>query len=458
MTSLVTSPYWPFAVLLISMVSVIFMISKLKIHAFIALMLSAIIAGLLSNHIPVMESAHFLIRAVEVPMIEFGVTAGKIAWVIATASIIGTAMLESGAAERMVNVIISLLGEKRAPVALLISGFILSIPIFFDTVFFLMIPLAIALYKKTGKDYLLYILMIAGGALVTHCLVPPTPGPLIMAETLKIDLGVAIMGGLALGILPAMGTYQVSRFINKKYVLPLRVANDTSNESMTMPGLLHSILPVAVPLILISMNSIADILMTNGAKPAWITFIGNKNVAMTIGTALACWVWMRQKNYSSQQLWEACARPLEIAGIIILITSAGGAFGAMLGHSGIGAAIQEITQHSNVNYILLAWLISAVMKIAQGSSTVAMITTSGILSALMASGAALPYHPMYIFAAIAFGSLFVPWMNDSGFWVVARMSGMTEGETLKNYSVTVAGIALIGLVEVLIFSRIFPLA
>ena len=118
MTSLVTSPYWPFAVLLISMVSVIFMISKLKIHAFIALMLSAIIAGLLSNHIPVMESAHFLIRAVEVPMIEFGVTAGKIAWVIATASIIGTAMLESGAAERMVNVIISLLGEKRAPVAL----------------------------------------------------------------------------------------------------------------------------------------------------------------------------------------------------------------------------------------------------------------------------------------------------------------------------------------------------
>ena len=458
MSSLITSPYWPFAVLIISIITVIFMISKLKIHAFIALMLSAMVAGLLSNHIPVMENAHFLIRAVEVPMIEFGATAGKIAWVIATASIIGTAMLESGAAERMVNGIISLLGEKRAPLALLISGFILSIPIFFDTVFFLMIPLAIALYKKTGKDYLLYILAISGGALVTHCLVPPTPGPLIMAETMKIDLGVAIMGGLALGILPTIGVYFVARRVNKNYVLPLRVANDTSNQAVTMPGLIASILPVAVPLILISMNSIADIMMVNGTKPGWIAFIGNKNVAMTIGTAMACWVWARQKKYSGQQLWEACAKPLEIAGIIILITSAGGAFGAMLGHSGIGAAIKELTQHVSVNYILLAWFIAAVMKIAQGSSTVAMITTSGILTALMASGAPLPYHPMYIFASIAFGSLCVPWMNDSGFWVVARMSGMTEREALKNFSVTVASIAFMGLLEVLVLSRVLPFA
>lgn len=457
MSSIITSPYWPFAVLIISITTVIFMISKLKIHAFIALMLSAMVAGLLSNHIPVMENAHFLIRAVEVPMIEFGATAGKIAWVIATASIIGTAMLESGAAERMVNEIISLLGEKRAPLALLISGFILSIPIFFDTVFFLMIPLAIALYKKTGKDYLLYILAISGGALVTHCLVPPTPGPLIMAETLKIDLGVAIMGGLALGILPTIGVYLVARRVNRSYVLPLRVATD-STQSTTMPGLMASILPVAVPLILISMNSIADILLMQGAKPGWIAFIGNKNVAMTIGTAMACWVWAQQKKYSGQQLWEACAKPLEIAGIIILITSAGGAFGAMLGHSGIGAAIKEITQHVSVNYILLAWFIAAVMKIAQGSSTVAMITTSSILTALMASGAPLPYHPMYIFASIAFGSLCVPWMNDSGFWVVARMSGMTEREALRNFSTTVASIAFIGLFEVLVLSKILPFA
>ncbi|MBK5271031.1 MAG: GntP family permease, partial [Bacteroidia bacterium] len=295
------------------MAVVIFMISKLKIHAFISLMVAAMIVGLLSYNIPILEGGDHMVKAVEVPMIEFGNTAGKIAWVIALASIIGTAMLESGAAERMVNSIISLLGEKRAPIALLISGFVLSIPIFFDTVFFLMIPIAIALVKKTGKDYLLYILAISGGGLITHCLVPPTPGPLIMAENMKIDLGVTILAGLAFGILPAWGVYKVARYRNKKYVLPLRVAVGQSTSSGSLPGLFYSIIPILLPLLLISMSSVADVLM-KASKPAWISFLGNKNVAMTMGTAIALWVWARQKKYSGAQLWEACGKPLEIAG------------------------------------------------------------------------------------------------------------------------------------------------
>ena len=452
-----SSPYWPFVVLFISMAAVIYMISKLKIHAFIALMVAAMIVGLFSYHIAAMDGVNHLIKSIELPMVEFGNTAGKIAWVIALASVIGTAMLESGAAERMVNAIISLLGEKRAPIALLISGFILSIPIFFDTVFFLMIPLAIALVKKTGKDYLLYILAISGGALVTHCLVPPTPGPLIMAENMKIDLGVTIMAGLALGLIPAWGVYKVAQYRNKKFVLPLRVAGDQSSVTTAVPSLFYSIVPVMLPLVLISMSSVADILM-QGTKPNWISFLGNKNVAMTIGTAMALWVWAKQKNYSGSQLWDACAKPLEIAGIIILITSAGGAFGAMLGHSGIGAAIKELTSHFSIHYVLLAWLIAAIMKVAQGSSTVAMITTSSIMYALIQSGDALAYHPVYILMAIGFGSLFVPWMNDSGFWVVSRMSGMTPDEALKNFSVTVGSLAVMGLVEILILSTVLPFA
>ena len=117
-----------------------------------------------------------------------------------------------------------------------------------------------------------------------------------------------------------------------------------------------------------------------------------------------------------------------------------------------------MTQHISINYILLAWFISAVMKIAQGSSTVAMITTSGILSALLVSGTPPPYHVMYIFASIAFGSMCVPWMNDSAFWVVSRMSGMTEKETLKNFSASMASLAFMGLLEVLILSMVLPLA
>lgn len=452
-----SSQYWPFIILIISMVAVILMISKLKIHAFIALMVSAMIAGLLSQNIAAMPGTPSLIKAVELPMLEFGNTAGKIAWVIALASLIGTAMLESGAAERMVNAIISILGASRASVALLISGFILSIPIFFDTVFFLMIPLAIALVKKTKKDYLLYILAISGGALVTHCLVPPTPGPLIMAENMKIDLGVTIMAGLALGIIPCFIVFKVAQYMNKKNVIPLRVAIE-SNEAgvIHMPSLWMSVIPVILPLILISMSSVADVLMPDN-KPMWISFMGNKNVAMTLGTAIALWVWARQKNYSGSQLWEACSKPLEIAGIIILITAAGGAFGAMLGHSGIGNAIKAITANVHINLILLAWLLASVMKIAQGSSTVAMITASSIMYALTQTMEVMPFHPVYILVAIGFGSLFVPWMNDSGFWVVSRMSGMTTSEALKNFSVTVGSLALAGLIEVLIVSKIFPL-
>ena len=450
------SPYWPFAVLIISMAVVIFMISKLKIHAFVSLMTAAMIAGLLTVNINVPGGDSHLVKAIETPMIEFGNTAGKIAWVIALASIMGTAMLESGAAERMVNAIIYLLGEKRSALALLIGGFLLGIPIFFDTVFFLMVPLAIALVKKTGKNYLLYILAICAGGLTTHCLVAPTPGPLIMAETMKLDLGVAIMAGLGMGILPALGAYKLAQLRNKKFSLPLRVAIDQSGPATSLPGVSSSILPILLPLLLISMSSMADILL-NGSKPVWIDFLGNKNVAMMIGTAIALWVWARQKNYTGAQLWEACARPLELAGIIILITAAGGAFGAMLGHSGIGTAIKELTGQISINHVLLGWLIAAIMKIAQGSSTVAMITTSGIMYALIQSGDAIPYHPVYIMMAIGFGSMFVPWMNDSGFWVVARMSGMTTGEALKNYTVVAGGLAILGLAEVLLLSRLLPL-
>lgn len=452
-----SSPYWPFAVLLISIATVVLLITRFKVHAFIALMISAMIAGLLSNYIPLMEGAHHLVKAIEVPMIEFGSTAGKIGWVIALASIIGTAMLESGSAERLVNSIISLLGDKKASLALLISGFILSIPIFFDTVFFLMVPLAIALFKKTGKDYYLYVMSICGGALVTHCLVAPTPGPLTMAENMHLDLGVSIMGGLLLGILPSIGVYLVAKRLNKTFILPLRVSNEQNTGNTAMPSLLLAILPVFLPLILISMSSIADVVMLKGTKPAWIIFLGNKNVAMTLGTAIACWVWAKQKSFTGAQLWEACAKPLEVAGVIILITAAGGAFGAMLNHSGLGNAIKELTNHISINYVLLGWLIASIMKIAQGSSTVAMITASGILYALIQSGEILPYHMLYVFCAIGFGSLFVPWMNDSGFWVVARMSGMTNNEALRKFSFAIACLSLIGLAEVFFMSKVLPL-
>ncbi len=452
MESFIQSPYWPFVVLALGIVAVVLMISKWRLHPFIALILSAIFVGLVSVELP--GDQHHVVKAVEIPMGEFGSVAGKIAWVIALAAIIGTAMMESGAAQKIVNWLITALGEKQASFALLISGFVLSIPVFFDTVFFLLIPLAIALALKTNKNYVLYVMAIGGGAAITHSLVPPTPGPLIMAETLNLDLGLTIMAGLASGIVPALAVLVASKRMNAKFNIPVRVSFEGAGDDQSQPSLIQSVLPVVAPIVLISMASITEVVA--GSTPAWLAFWGNKNIAMAVGTALALWLWVKQRSLAGSTLWKEIGKPLEIAGIIILITSAGGAFGAMIKHSGIGMAIETITENFHISYIVLAWLIAAVMKTAQGSSTVSMITSASIMLAIIGTGVDLPYHPMYILLAIGFGALFISWMNDSGFWVVIKMSGFTEKEGLKIWTVLLAIISLVGLAEILIMSWVFP--
>jgi len=460
MDTLLSSPYWPFAILVLAIAAVVLMISVLRFHPFVALIIAAVFVGVISPDLPI-DSVHKIVGAVELPMIELGVMAGKIAWVIALAAIIGTAMMQSGAAERIVNALLAALGEKNAAWALLISGFILSIPVFFDTVFFLLIPLAIALGVKTGKNFVLYVAAISIGGAITHTLVPPTPGPLIMAEELKIDLGITIIGGLVACILPALIALSVGRRMNVRLDIPIRVLgdNDSSNNEKeglkSEPSLFLSLLPVLIPILLISLASVVKVM--RGTPPAVIDFLGNKNVAMALGTAIALWLWAKQRGLSKQALWDKIGTPLQVAGVIILITSAGGAFGAMIKHSGIGDAIEYATAGSNFSYILLAWFIAAIMKTAQGSSTVAMITTASIMVALIGTGPDLPYHPIYILLAIGFGSLFISWMNDSGFWVVSKMSGFTEKEALQTWTVWLAVIALVGLVQVLIMSMVLPL-
>jgi len=452
--ALTHSPYWPFAVLLLGIVAVVLMISRWRLHPFVALILSAILVGLVSIELP--GDQYHVVKAVELPMLEFGNVAGKIAWVIALAAIIGTAMMQSGAAQKIVNWLIGTLGEKQASLALLISGFVLSIPVFFDTVFFLLIPLAIALALKTGKNFVLYVMAIGGGAAITHSLVPPTPGPLIMAETLNLDLGLTIIAGLSSGIVPALAVLVVSKRMNSKFNIPVRVTFEDVGEDQRQPSLMLSILPVLAPILLISLASVTEVVA--GDTPAWMAFWGNKNIAMAVGTAIALWLWVNQREMDGAELWKAVGKPLEIAGIIILITSAGGAFGAMIKHSGIGVAIETLTESFHISYILLAWLIAAVMKTAQGSGTVSMITSASIMLAILGTGVDLPYHPMYILLAIGFGSLFISWMNDSGFWVVSKMSGFTEKEGLKTWTVLLAVISLVGLVQLLVLSWVFPFA
>ncbi len=459
------STSWPFAVLALGILFVIVAIAVFRIHAFISLILASVLVGALSTSLPGADGANHIVTAIGLTMTEFGSTAGKIAWVIALAAIIGVCLMESGAADRIVRGMVRTLGEQRAGVALVLCSFFLSVPVFFDTVFFLLIPLAQALAFRLGRNYLYFVMAVCSGGVVTHGLVPPTPGPLVMVETLNLNLGFTIIAGVGLGLIPAFSGLYFGKWLEGRLDIGVRespgikiadIEAIVSKEDDELPSFFVSMLPVALPVFLIALTSFLGIWSTEGAFYDVMQVLGNKNVAMFLGTLIALSTLAKQRGVSLRALGDTMEGPLGTAGMIILITSAGGAFGAMIRHAGVGDAISAVSENSGFSLILMAWLVAAVLKVAQGSGTVSMITTSGIVAAIIGNGADLPYSPIYLFAAIAFGSQMGSWMNDSGFWVVCKLSGFTERETLKTWTALLAFMGVVGLIEVLIVSAIAP--
>ncbi len=428
-------------------------------------------------------SSNETLKAIKWTLLGFGDLVGGLGLLIAMAAIIGTCMMLSGAADRVVRSLMNAFGEKRAGLVLLLSGFFLSIPVFFDTVFFLLIPLARALALRTGKHYTFYVMAMAGAGAITHSLVPPTPGPLFIAKELDIELGFAMMFGLVASILPAYLVLKMASWFDRKYNLPMREASGASNEQLKqivekkdeeLPGILLSSLPIALPVLLISLVSILGFCKKLSSEEGYLNsdsfagifpyleFLGNSNVAMTLAAVFAILGLLRQmaakqeKDLASK-LGKTLQDPLSTAGVILLITGAGGAFGAMIRMSGVGESVGSIAEEFDISYVLLAWAVTAFIRIAQGSATVSMITGVGLMAAVIGDGDALGYHKAYVFLAIGFGSITLSWMNDSGFWVVQRLSGFTEKETLKTWSVLLTAISLHGLFLCLLGSALLPL-
>lgn len=468
--------FYPLLVMGIGVAFVVVTIIQFRVHAFLALIVAAFVVGLLS--VGSSGGPDDAVAAIDLAVSEFGNMVTNIGVVIAMASIIGKCLMDSGAADVITRRFLKLLGVERAPLALLGSGYILSMPVFFDTVFYLLIPLAKAFRLRTGGQYLFYVMSICAGGILTHALVAPTPGPLIMASSLHINLGTTIIAGLAFSILPAIlvGHYY-ARWLSNRYPIPLRPTADLriadlelqmSRPDDVLPPFWLSVLPIVLPVLMIAASTVADTIdaSSRSAGGAGIDasmlqifgFIGNRNVAMLASAVIALLVLVRQSHEGIGKAMGSLEPAIASAGIIILITAAGGAFGAMIRHAGVGEVIQAQVGGgaSGTVLLLLAFGIAAVMKSAQGSSTVAMITTSAIMFGVI-DGLTLPYHPVYIFLAIGFGSMLISWMNDSGFWVVCKMSGFTETETLKTLTTTMALTGLIGLVEVLVVSAFLPL-
>ena len=423
------------------------------------------------------------LKAIKWTLHGFGDLVGGLGLLIAMAAIIGTCMMLSGAADRVVRSLMNAFGEKRAGLVLLLSGFLLSIPVFFDTVFFLLIPLARALALRTGKHYTFYVMAMAGAGAITHSLVPPTPGPLFIAKELDIELGFAMIFGLGASILPAYLVLKMASWFDRKYDLPMREASGASNEQLKqivekkdeeLPGILLSSLPIALPVLLISLVSILGFCKKLSSEQGYMNsesfaavfpyleFLGNPNVAMTLAAGFAILGLVRQMAGKQEKdlaakLGKTLQDPLSTAGVILLITGAGGAFGAMIRMSGVGESVGAIAEEFDLSYVLLAWGVTAFIRIAQGSATVSMITGVGLMAAVIGDGDALGYHKAYVFLAIGFGSITLSWMNDSGFWVVQRLSGFTEKETLKTWSVMLTAISVLGLGLCLLGSALLPL-
>ena len=401
--------------------------------------------------------------------LEFGSTAGKIGILIAMAAIIGKCLLESGAAERIIRSLLKATGIKKAPVAFLISSFFIGIPVFFDTVIFLMMPLAKAMSMRIGKNYLLLVLSIIAGAVMANSLVPPAPGPLFLVGAMQIPIGMMMVAGCILGILTSACGYLFAVWANKKWTVPVRDSLDARLEDIQLnaaktdaqlPSLWFSMLPVLIPLVFICADTFMSLSLTPGSKPTSIVklvhFLGDKNIALVTGGLVALILLAVQKKESRKDLSGFVQSALLSGGSILLITAAGGAFGGMLQQTGISSRIVGLTKDYQMALIPLAFLIAAVIRTAQGSATVALITTSGILSGLANTGH-LQYHHLYLGLAIGCGSKLVPWMNDAGFWIVCKMSNLTEREALKTFSPLNVIMGVAGLIFILIAAKLFPL-
>lgn len=394
----------------------------------------------------------------------FGSTCANIGILIAMASIIGKCLLDSGAADRIVRTMLGWWGERGAPMAFLLSGFALGIPVFFDTVFYLMIPLGKALHMQTKRNYLLYVLTIIAGATMAHSLVPPTPGPLLVAEQLGVNMGVMILGGCIVGLFAAGFGYVYALFVNRIWELPLRESPEVSlaeleavakRDLSELPPFWLALTPILLPVVLIGGKAAIDIFPAGETVDQLFTTLGDKDIALVISAIIAMLTLAWYKRTSAKDMANAMQAALASGGVIILITAAGGAFGSTLQQTGVAGLIGQLSTREPALVILLAFGITTAIRTAQGSATVAMITAVGILGGL---GSELTFHPVYLAVAIGCGSKPIAWMNDSGFWVITKMSGMSESEGLKYITPMTASMGVIGLIVTLIGVKLFPLS
>ena len=427
----------------------LFLILVWKVNAFIALLVGSIVVGLVSGMNP---SA-----VVDNVVKGMGDTLGFVATVVGLGSIIGAILEATGSTEGLARSMLNKMGESKSRMALSISGFLIAIPVFFDVAFIILVPMVYALRQKTGKPLLYFALPLLASLAVTHAFIPPTPGPIAVADILGADLGWIILFGIIVGIPVALiGGITFGGYISKK----IKDATEESFQagieeriSDKVPPAFLIITVILLPIILILGNTLSKSII--GVQDQgiwmWIQFIGHPIIALILTTAFAMIVLGLRFGATLDQLKDVAGRSLGPAGIIILITGAGGVFKQMLVTSGVGSMLAEQAASWQMSYLWLAYLLALITRLVQGSATVAMITAAGIMAPILTQASISGQEMALVVLAIAAGASGFSHVNDSGFWLVNKYLKLSEINTLKSWTMMTG---VISVVSILIISLI----
>lgn len=422
----------------------------LRIQAFISLLLVSITVAVVGG-IPISD----VTQAIQDGM---GGTLGYIAIVVGIGTMLGEIIQVSGGAQKIAETVLKAFGESKSQWALAAVGLIVAIPVFFEVALILFIPLIYDMTKKTGRSILYYGIPMVGGIAVAHAFIPPTPGPVAVASLIGADLGWVILIGIVSGIpAAAVGGVYFGKFIAKKIhrevpdYMELDIPESEDGEARRTPSFGMVISIIALPLVLILMNTASDVLLAEGdALREWMGLIGHPFTALLLATLLSFYYLGIRLGFTAAEIQKVATRSMEPVGMIILVTGAGGAFGQILIATGVGDALVALMENTNMPVILFAFLVASVVRVSQGSATVAMVTAAGLVAPVVDAGDYSAPLLACITIAIACGGTVLSHVNDSGFWLVNQYMGLTEKETLQSWTVMETIIGVTGLAVVLV--------
>ncbi len=441
-------PLLPIFVTLAGIALLLLLVMRFKLQAFVALLLVSLLVGLAMG-MPLQQ----ILNSIKKGM---GETLGFVAVVVGLGAMLGRILEISGGVERLAQTLLAKFGEEKAQWALALTGFIVGIPIFFDVGFVILVPIVYGLSRKTKRSLLYYGIPLLAGLAVTHSFVPPTPGPIAVAEILKADLGAVIGFGILAGF-PATaiaGVFFAKYIARRIHVeVPAYFRSENNQTEKPLPSFSMVAAIIFVPLALIVANTVSGAWLpeTNLARGI-LTFIGHPFVALLLATLLAGFLLGTRRGYTRAELQEIATKALEPAGLIILVTGAGGVLKQVLIDSGVGEVLGKMMAASVLPPMMLAFLIAAMIRIAQGSATVAMITSAGLMAPIITALSVKPVVLSLMVIAIAAGATILSHVNDSGFWLVNRYFGLSEKDTLRSWTIMETIIALTGFAVVFLIS------